>query len=1027
SLESSRGIGDYIASGFNFVEPSSRTTVHTTHEQSSPALNISRTGYGSSPSPFSTSEPLTVHDHAPITTNLSFGYQAANATGNASLYLGDCWAQWSSYWSRNDSANAVRTTHIGGTSTFTTTDTNVWTQSAESGYTTSFTYLYTWTKTLVANGFTYTTQTSTQSEDITESQKARPATTETYIYTMTSTETPEYTEITPHVTVPTPHCVLPSQVPQCQSQWEDYERGMVTLAKYEDSTVACTDYGTACMSSQDSLYSTLEALSSLYVAPSCSQASLNSGICGFLRDRYITSWRAYGPNHGGGYYEGPMSSVGYVNENVTYANGSIGLTYGWPTSSQLGPGCTLGCGRCAVTGGSVRLIYWPTTQTSNAEPLVVSDLGTYFTSPTVYISYSKIYASDSCSGVGSTYTNVLLPIPNSMDLSSLWETNGAYLVPQTASFNYADLNEPVPQSIYERQPQCAIYEASVGFYQMGNTGVAVNTTCPRTAPYEPMLVVPSSIIRQIDPAWASCGGDQRGVYDPPHALHEGAVAAAPTPSSVSWGTETNLPAPASSPPIAGPTKTSSPVVPFAPDGSHGGDPSSGQQSHPSDPSNGSGDNGQVGTRPNDPSPGEPSSDDSNTNHPPLPNAQSAVDPLNGSSNDGQNGASSEDPSSGDPGSGDSPGGDPPFLGAQSAVNPSTSDSSFGGSNSAGSSDDPSDPNNGDGSHAGLEPTNEPNSSGASPQDPSTDEDAGNGVHAAYPQANSDSDPGRQTSGQQAGGIVAGIFDGDTPSGTSPSEHNDTDNDNDSTGGRIASAFHGSATNDAQNEGFFPGDSVPSSGGSISDTPSYALLTIASNTLTAISSSSAVIIGSHTLSPDSPILTTLGATIRLLPSGLAVQSSQDSSNIAFSPLSLPHTSGSPNTPQETSAVEVEAEFTAGGETFTAFELAGSESSAVIVSPDRRPTTLQVGGPGTSIGGVAVSLGSEGVSAGSETAKWSTVTEGGSVPPGAGAWETGRPGETGVQTANASGAQKNVDFRTDWRLSALAMVAGFLFTL
>jgi hypothetical protein len=33
----------------------------------------------------------------------------------------------------------------------------------------------------------------------------------------------------------------------------------------------------------------------------------------------------------------------------------------WPSTSQLAPGCVVGCGRCAITGDSVELFYWPTS------------------------------------------------------------------------------------------------------------------------------------------------------------------------------------------------------------------------------------------------------------------------------------------------------------------------------------------------------------------------------------------------------------------------------------------------------------------------------------------------------------------------------------------------------------------------------------------------------------------------------------------------------------------------------------------
>ena len=51
--------------------------------------------------------------------------------------------------------------------------------------------------------------------------------------------------------------------------------------------------------------------------------------------------------------------------------------------------------------------------------------------------------------------------------------------------------------------------------------------CPRMLPYEPIIVVPTSILRSIDPSWASCGGDIRGIYDPPYPLSSNTIADLP--------------------------------------------------------------------------------------------------------------------------------------------------------------------------------------------------------------------------------------------------------------------------------------------------------------------------------------------------------------------------------------------------------------------------------------------------------------------------------------------------------------------
>ena len=84
----------------------------------------------------------------------------------------------------------------------------------------------------------------------------------------------------------------------------------------------------------------------------------------------------------------------------------------------------------------------------------------------------------------------------------------------SASFNFTDLyQDPVPDSIYERQPRCWLSSraAKGGKYRPLPSDYP---GCARTAPYEPILVIPMEV-RDLDPEWASCRGGIEGVYDPP--------------------------------------------------------------------------------------------------------------------------------------------------------------------------------------------------------------------------------------------------------------------------------------------------------------------------------------------------------------------------------------------------------------------------------------------------------------------------------------------------------------------------------
>lgn len=225
---------------------------------------------------------------------------------------------------------------------------------------------------------------------------------------------------------------------------------------------------------------------------------------------------------------------------ATFSSGSYSFMNGqytgwtWPASQQFAPGCTLGCGRCAVTGGSIELLYFPPGMTPHAAtaPVVATTLGTVLTSPTYYISFASIYASDACSGVGTTLTSLILPIPTDAPLSTLFATTlpcDAHrklrpwlnqIAIGTAAMNITDLmHESIPYSIYTSQPYCAS--------QMVSSGCEASA-CPTTLPYRPLIVLSSQLLNTLDPAWGSCSLDLRGLYDPPIALQPATAVVVPT-------------------------------------------------------------------------------------------------------------------------------------------------------------------------------------------------------------------------------------------------------------------------------------------------------------------------------------------------------------------------------------------------------------------------------------------------------------------------------------------------------------------
>lgn len=111
-------------------------------------------------------------------------------------------------------------------------------------------------------------------------------------------------------------------------------------------------------------------------------------------------------------------------------------SYYWPTSSTIVPGCTLGCQDCRVSGNRVELLYWPPETTSMREIFTVSAYGTTLTSPTVYISFDRLHAQNSCDAVGTPMTDIIVPITNTAALSSIYGWGRYDAVAWSASFNF---------------------------------------------------------------------------------------------------------------------------------------------------------------------------------------------------------------------------------------------------------------------------------------------------------------------------------------------------------------------------------------------------------------------------------------------------------------------------------------------------------------------------------------------------------------------------------------------------------------
>ncbi|MCJ1478362.1 hypothetical protein MMC13_007042 [Lambiella insularis] len=170
------------------------------------------------------------------------------------------------------------------------------------------------------------------------------------------------------------------------------------------------------------------------------------------------------------------------------------------------------CNGCTLVAPNVQLIYFPVSTVPGNPNLTITPTGTSlptgvyggktYTSGNVYFKYDNISAVNGCyAPVGSFYPGAIVTL-RSEDVSSL-RNDGTYF-DGSFSFNYADLNYPVP------------YEAWIGQFGCANEYPGCRPI--ETGPYNPYVSIPSQV-KGLDPAWASCTMDPTlGSWDPPYAL-----------------------------------------------------------------------------------------------------------------------------------------------------------------------------------------------------------------------------------------------------------------------------------------------------------------------------------------------------------------------------------------------------------------------------------------------------------------------------------------------------------------------------
>ena len=257
----------------------------------------------------------------------------------------------------------------------------------------------------------------------------------------------------------------------------------------------------------------------------------------------------------------PQSSPATLGQNIPITPSESGSCYDYG-------------GDCTIRAPHARLLYWPVTTTGGnvcgkkgttientptilGQPNTVVWDNTTLTSPTVYLSVDELGPLSTQWMTHATHTNVVLPI-NAATIMTV-RIQGSY------SLNIADLQtscvdisgtrgcyNEVPAAAYEGMPRCFVEDG-------------LPSACSTISPnYDPYILLPSEALA-YDQAWGPCCRPfNGGTWDPPHALQQAPVAAAPMHTTTMLTTQKTV-SPASGPTDPAAPKTVPLDPPIAPD------------------------------------------------------------------------------------------------------------------------------------------------------------------------------------------------------------------------------------------------------------------------------------------------------------------------------------------------------------------------------------------------------------------------------------------------------------------------------
>lgn len=231
------------------------------------------------------------------------------------------------------------------------------------------------------------------------------------------------------------------------------------------------------------------------------------------------------------------------------------------------------CNTCQLKAGTIEFFWWPdlaqsTTTTSDQVTSPTSNVtgpvtalgkdGFVFTSPTVYMAFSSLYAKNFCGTVGEIWENTTIGFHPS-DISTINEysyTYSSYFTTTEGGSTITGLADakgtrlpPSPLKYADLAQNCSTISGYVYFENNPQNDIGGGW---EHDPCHPVLAIPKALLN-MQQAWqdAQCTVlDGYGAYDPPIALTPATAAATPTLPPQPGKTDTHTEAPVTTTPTA---------------------------------------------------------------------------------------------------------------------------------------------------------------------------------------------------------------------------------------------------------------------------------------------------------------------------------------------------------------------------------------------------------------------------------------------------------------------------------------------